>query len=284
VGDAVYGGGRITAVHRFLTRDPVYSLRGIFVTGDHLIWIPDPDDKERKLPIPVREHPEARPVSRTALEMLQHGLGEEVWCLTTTSRTIPCVGDGGQVTEFADWEEIPDEAEDKQREWQAAVWRTLNGDRAPFPDAINKNLETALRCEAAIHPAAEVAVRDPWTRHFSWIPVSAVPLGAHVRVGNRSDGEPDVAMVLGRVEMSADAVGEAGIGEVSMGAWVWDDKWRLWAPPIVEVSEPRPAGNWVHLYTSSGTVLLRSGVLLRDASDIGLERIHEINDVVVLGR
>jgi hypothetical protein len=112
--------------------------------------------------------------------------------------------------------------------------------------------------------------------------VGDVPLGSYIRVAGEG-----VAMVLGRVEMAAGAIGAAGLGEVSMGAWVWDEKWRLWAPPIVEVksrSAEAAADNWIHLYTSSGTVLLRSGTLVRDASDVGLEHIHEINDVVVLGR
>jgi hypothetical protein len=270
VGDILYGGGRITAAHRFLTRDPVYNLRGIFVTGDHLVCNSD------GTLIPVCEHPDALSVPRTVL------MDEEVWCLTTTSRMIPCIGDGGQIMEFADWEEIQDDAIDKQQQWQTAVWYKLNGDHPPFSDVMRSNLKTALKCEAAIHPAAEVAVRDPWTRRFSWMRVGDVPLGSYIRVAGEG-----VAMVLGRVEMAAGAIGAAGLGEVSMGAWVWDEKWRLWAPPIVEVksrSAEAAADNWIHLYTSSGTVLLRSGTLVRDASDVGLEHIHEINDVVVLGR
>jgi hypothetical protein len=258
IGDDLYGGGQVTAIHRFLSCDPVFDFRGISVTGDHLLWT------EYGGLTPVREHPDARDA--------KHIGGNEVWCLTTTHRRIPCVGDGGILVEFADWEEIADDAIDQQRAWQTAVWRTLNG-TVPMP-----TMDAALNCEAAIHPDTEVLMRDPWTRHFAWTRIAAVPLGAVIQIEEGVE-----STVLGRVEIAPSAVGPAVDG-VSMGCWIWNPAQCLWSPSIsrhVTVDTNNP---WIHLYTSTGTITLRNGMLIRDASDVGLKQIGAINDAVVLGR
>lgn len=272
LGDELHGGGRVTAIHRFLTRDPVYDFHGVHVTGDHLIY--SDAGASGKL-IPVREHPEARPVAQTILEMLQRGGlatgAEEVWCLTTTNRRIPCVGNGGILLEFADWEEIPDDAEDQQRAWQMAVWRMLNGS-APAPTVTADTLDS----EAALAPDAEVF------GHTGWVRVGEVPLGSQIRVS--TGGTSIWTTVVGRVEIVPDAVGGAAAAEkVSAGCWVWDAERGVWSHPL---PESRSAGGdpWIHLYTTAGMVELRGGVLVRDASDVGLSRLGAVNDAVVLGR
>jgi hypothetical protein len=276
IGDALHGGGRVTAVHRFLTRDPVYDVHGVQVTGDHLIY----SGAGGQL-IPVREYPDARIMPRTVMEILRHGGrvagAEEVWCLTTTNRRIPCVGHGGSLIEFADWEEIPDDAEDQQRAWHTAVQQTLNGETASVDSVVSEMSES----EAALHPHTEVL-----TREGGWMRVGDVRLGEQIRCGD------DVwATVLGRVEMTPDVVEESTTADgVSTGCWVWNKERRIWSQPAGASRLSAHTDHWIHLYTSTGTVWLRGlagggqEVLVRDASDVGLERIGAINDVVVLGR
>ena len=275
IGDELHGGGRVTAVHRFLTRDPVYDVHGVHVTGDHLIY----SGAGGQL-MPVREYPDARIMPRTVLEILRHGGrvagAEEVWCLTTTNRRIPCVGSGGAVMEFADWEEIPDDAEDQQRAWHTAVQQALNGETASAVDSVVSEMSES---EAALHPHAEVL-----TREGGWMRVSDVRLGEQIRCGD------DVwATVLGRVEMTPDVVESTTADGVSTGCWVWNEERRLWSQPAGSSRLSTHTDHWIHLYTSTGTVRLRGPgggreVLVRDASDVGLERIGAINDAVVLKR
>jgi hypothetical protein len=281
IGDALHGGGRVTAVHRFLTRDPVYDVHGVQVTGDHLIY------NGCQL-IPVREYPDARIMPRTVMEILRHGRhvagAEEVWCLTTTNRRIPCVGHGGALIEFADWEEIPDDAEDQQRAWHTEVQQMLNGETASAVDSVVSEMSES---EAALHPHAEVL-----TREGVWMRVGEVALGTQISAGDANAWDTSVwTTVLGRVEMTPDVVESATADGVSTGCWVWNEERQIWSQPAGSSRLSTHTDHWIHLYTSTGTVRLRGlaggggrEVLVRDASDVGLERIGTINDAVVLGR
>jgi hypothetical protein len=283
VGEELLGDRHVVAVHRFLNNDPVYNLWGIQVTGDHLV----PAGSAGEL-LPVAEHPEARLVPRTLLELLQVGgmaTGRnEVWCLTTSDRRIPCIDGAGGVREFADWEEIPDSARDRLAAWRRAVYAMLNGgDCGTISDS-------ALESEAALHLDTEVGVRDPRTGVLSWMRVADVPLGAQVACGSGSNPE-EWTTVVGRVEIEGDAVDRVvlvGPNVVSEGCWLREHD-GLWTQLAAEGAARYPAttasvASWIHLYTASGTILLRGGYLVRDASDVGLDRIGAVNDAVVLGR
>ena len=90
-GVVLHGGAIVEGVLRFEDRCDVYSLRGVVVTGSHIVY-------EDGVPSFVADHPEARPC----------GTREAVVCLVTSNRRIPVLSDRG-LLQFADWEELDEE-------------------------------------------------------------------------------------------------------------------------------------------------------------------------------
>lgn len=277
VGEALYcddsnNDRHAVGVHHFWSTSPMYDLWGIHVTGDHLV--PAIDGQL----IPVSEHPEARLAPLTGLDMLRYtaagNRASEVWCLTTSDRRIPCLDAAGSIHEFADWEEIPDSARDRLDAWRAAVSAMLNNGFVP-------SIGTAVDSESALHPDTEVRVHNLRTGTVVWMRVADVPLGAQVAYDIEG-----FTTVMGRVEYEGNAVEKAvavGANILSEGCWLREQN-GLWIQPTRYPEVTVAPATWVHLYTARGSIMLRGGFVIRDASDVGLDRIGDVNDAVVLGR
>lgn len=253
LGDVLMGGGRVTAIHKFRTTDTVYDLDGVCVSGDHLI------DGAR-----VSERPDALPLAWA----FRH-----LWCLTTTTRRIPCKGVHGPLL-FADWEEIAAEDTEALREWHDTVWRTLNTTQPHAPSPANA---TVLDSEAGLSPDTEILCLD-WLGYQTWRSIHEIVVGDRVW-----DGE-SFTPVLGKVvlagDLTTDAVDLDG-SIVSCATWTLQE--GLWAPVRGPKCEIHPI-TWEHLYTRSGTFMVGGpgGINVRDASDIGLDRLRSLVDTVVL--
>ena len=282
VDDVLVDGGRVTAVHKFLTTEGMYEVDGIQVSGNHLMVEPSGSLA------PVAESSVATPVEhRSWFFGLPAGGAREIWCLTTTTRRIHCVGRSGVAHVFADWEEIPSHDTKALQAWEGAVHDMLNGTRGgPQPH---------MTSEAALGPDCLVCVVD-WTGRRVWRPVSTIDIGT--RIVTNLNG--DVTTVTGVVELAPDEVfsavnlpsGEHGRQTVSVGCWVlggnavgteaavWDHPFR--ARPAAGAAAT--AGPWRHIYTRSGELMLSGGWRLRDASDVGLDRVDDLVETVVLGR
>lgn len=249
LGDILVDGGRVTAIHQFRSSDTVYDLGGIHVSGDHLI------DGMR-----VCNHPDAIPMDWS----LRH-----LWCLTTTTRYIPCKSYKGTLM-FADWEEIGADDTESLREWHNTVWRTINGTiPPPVHDAV-------LDSEAGLSPETAVVCVD-LLGNRTMQPIR------NIRVGDRvCDSSDSVTTVVGKVvlagDQSTDAVEIAG-SIVSCATWVKQS--GIWAPVKGTIREMHPI-SWEHLYTKSGTFMLAGGTLVRDASDVGLDHLRSLVDSIVL--
>jgi hypothetical protein len=268
LGDVLVDGGRITAIHRFMSSDSIYNLHGIRVSGDHLVV------HGGRL-IPVREHPEAAqekvgwfgPASR------------ELWCLTTTTRRILCVG-RERTVEFADWEEIPDSDEELLRSWDREVQAMLNGVSHGTPLLAGR----AIDSEAGLAPDCLVQIVD-WTGCKVWRRVMDVGVGTRIVEGLNGG----ITTVVGRVELAGDQVKQAvnlGSGEhgpqiVSLGSWVQGPR-NVWEHPTFGSPCKLKPGRWIHLYTKSGKFMVSGGWQVRDASDVGLERLRPLVESVVL--
>lgn len=273
VGDVLGAGARVTATHRFWTADTVYDIDGIGVTGDHLVV----DSNDPKQLIPVRKCPDSTPVAVSWNNWIRGG--RDLWCLTTTTRRIPCNGATRGAILFADWEEIPDGDTNKLAVWFRTVWTTLNGasshpKRAP---------PRVLDAEAGLSPECRVAVPN-WLGGVAWRPIRDIRVGDHV-----FDSTGITTTVVGKVHMEGDMESDAvelgtdgvGVQFVSPALWVYyADTWQ----PAAFFAK-RTDVHFValeHLYTASGSFMIEGGYRIRDASDVGLGGLRSIVETVVL--
>jgi hypothetical protein len=262
VGDRLADGGFVTAVHQFLTADDLYELDGVHVTGDHLVT-----NMYSKHLSPVRDYPIANRIPMTLMERFKGG--RDLWCLTTTTRRIPC---GPRL--FADWEEIPDDDVSRQTEWFRAVWDTLNPKR-PCPEPSARILEST----AGLSPDCRVQ-RIGW-RGPDLVYLKDVEIGDVI-----SDRPGHTTRVVGKVCIEGDQEMDALMiegGLVTPATWILrsNDVWQPAASlPAAEI-HPR---TWIHLYTESGEFMLASGLRVRDAAEVGLAGLRPLVDAIVLRR
>jgi hypothetical protein len=268
IGDVLSDGGRVTAVHKFRSNDTIYDLRGVLVTGDHLVQHPTMPERL----IAVRDHPDA---TATAASWL--GTSRDVWCLTTSTRRIPCLGHYGIRLLFADWEEIEEGDMGSLEEWHNQVWLTLNG----RVRQMSRVSESVLKADAGLAPDCAVACKG-WLGQRVWKPVSEVQIGDVV-----FDAEGRTTVVVGVVEMEGDLTTDVvelpGGAHVSCATWI-QHAGVTWTPairglPVVDVHPVR----WHHLYTASGTFMIGGDWLVRDASEVGLGALRTLVEDVVLG-
>lgn len=273
IGDALGGGARVTATHRFRTADTVYDIDGIGVTGDHLVVNPS----NLKELIPVHRHPDSKPIPVSWTNWM-HG-GRDLWCLTTTNRRIPCKGATTGAILFADWEEIPEGDDDKLAAWFRSVWTTLNGRES----IARKPMAHVLDAEAGLSPDCRVAIPN-WLGGVTWRPIR------DIRVGDRVFDETGrTTAVVGKVRIEGDMTTDAvelrtesgGVQFVSPALWVHHE--TIWQPAAFFAK--RVDVHFValeHLYTASGSFMIESGHRVRDASDVGLGGLRPIVEDVVL--
>jgi hypothetical protein len=271
--DTLRDGGRVTAVHKFRSFVTFYNLHGVRVTGDHLVAHPD----EPRRRIYVSKHPEATvvedsiwpyPVSAT-----------EVWCLTTTTRCIPCVGTDGVIL-FADWEEIPDDDVRGLTRWFRNVWHELNG-AVSSPNVEKRVIES----EAGLSPDCLIPCMD-WAGRQYTRQLRDIGIGDIVY-----DSPTTTTVVVGKTAIVGDMATDAiempcggGIQFVSCATWVKEEGGTLWRPAadVGVVREVHPV-RWEHLYTQSGHFMIGGNHLVRDASDVGLTGLRPLVDSIVLG-
>jgi len=233
IGDILSDGGRVTATHIFKRVGPLYDIDGIKVSGDHLYYSSDGLT-------PVRQHPRASRIESNE---------EVVYCLTTTTRTIPV--NGKTLILFADWEEIPD-GDPSLRSWYSKVFEHLNG--------ITPLILPDLDSEAGFSPDSILLSKN------GPVIASAVKIGDELVDGT----------VLGIVTLEEQPTVNVEGQEISKGTWIFRDS--LWIQPKEPSVHKRTL---IHLYTSSGIITL-GNLKIRDASEIGLDKIGKLVDTLIL--
>jgi hypothetical protein len=265
LGQELQGGGRVTAIHQFIIPGGITNmcmLNGIRVTGDHLVVY-------KNALIPVSEHPDCVHIHSVC--------SEPVWCLTTTTRRIPVLGHGPEITWFADWEEIDDDDTDGRQQWYREVWKSLN---RFVPMSIS---DSKLDVESGVDPNCLIECRKLFWFGIEYIvykPIKDVRIGDVVCDSFSLSGQ---TTVIGKVslegDMSAD-VTQIGQGlYVSPGTWGFrDGLWTLMNSPTCD----KHVSRWEHLYTASGSFTIKGGLTIRDASDVGLANLERLVKKVVM--
>lgn len=239
------GCGKVTGHLHFqqFTSD-LYELRGIRVTGSHIVW-------DNGKPMPVTEHPESRLLPAAYMHL---------YCLNSTSNRIPIVGNTGIVT-FSDWEELG--AED-QLTWNQHVYQQLNPGFKWNPN------DAVVDGEAGFHPATLVQ-----KSLNEWVEISRIRPGDTIL-----DEQERATRVLGVVELAGFEVPYTR-GPLSNAVWRRKSPRDCWKQESSIKDVPSHTGSWYSLVTDHGTFRIITGEAVRDFTDVGIHRISETYEWVL---
>ena len=96
---------------------PLWTINGIYVSGSHLVeMLPNVNQWH-----PVAHDPRARKTQYT---------DGYIYCLNTSSHTIPIAGIDGTIVQFKDWEELTDDDIFGHFEWNYRVIQALNSSQS----------------------------------------------------------------------------------------------------------------------------------------------------------
>lgn len=234
--------------------EDLFELYGIVVSGTHIVY-------ENGLPIHVKDHTDAKPyVGATR---------PELYCLITTDRTIPIVGNQGTVT-FADWEEFQTDTD--LQTWHKQVFQTLN----PGSKRYTNPTIDSLYSESVCSESTLLQTRDGSKRIQEILP------GEYVKDGKgytRVNGIVKVhaSEVRNSVAISKDAY-------ISQALWYFENgQWTQTQSSEAPISDTH-LHSWYSLFTESGTFAIETASgprWVRDFTDIGPDRIHETYDWVL---
>jgi hypothetical protein len=217
----------------------LYELDGIRVAGSHIVF-------HEGNPILVKAHPEARKIPQPS----------ELYCLITSTHTIPIVGNS-RIHVFADWEEI--EGIENLSVWYQSTYKFLNNHN---PTSIPS--ERTLTTEAAFAKGTQVCTPNGTSAIESLCPGDIV----------YSENGPTI--ITGIVNLHPSLIKEVTLLEstcISTGVWLKDN---LWTHPEGE-SQDAPRTEWYNLFTKDGTFQIKTTtryIICRDFSDIGTSQLE----------
>jgi hypothetical protein len=179
LGDIVHGGGHIQGMYVMDGRAAdMYSLDGVIVSGDHLVW-----NEVAGHYCAVAEHPAAR----------RHAAGPAlVYCPLISNRSLRAGGNW-----FRDWEEIEDASEGR---WHSLIAGMLDS-YAGLPASFSTGFTTAV---------------NVFSEKFKgWIPIDCVNIGDRVLMKTDNDGWLEYSSVLGKTVVEGEYDDDAQMGPAS---------------------------------------------------------------------
>jgi hypothetical protein len=241
LGDTLLNGQKVEAVVELPgLLQPLYTIDGIHVSGDHLIW-----STETNKMIPVKEHPDSK-VSKV--------MTHTVWTLITSNREIPVRGNT-KLLQFSDWEEQPDTYEDALH-WEIAVRDILKSQTFKIM-TVPKNA-----------PCFDRSIR---VKRFQggWVPLHEIKRGEWIM------GDSRWTQILGICHREV----KGGIGEkgyrITDGVWLKnaEGKWD-------HLHAVADTWTWqgMNLITDCGSFRIRlenTEYSVRDFTEVGMINLHE---------
>ena len=234
VGDILENDSQVEGVLRTTaSSEQMYSLKGILVSGSHLVWSEEQEDwisvSEMESAIPVFQRPEF------------------LVCLRTSTRTIPLRDTNGKIHLFRDWEELPFDLPEADSLWNYLVTKILQSKESPVPKE-----------DPLCGPRSLVLYKTG-----EKVPISMV------RIGDTLYGESGFTKVLGIYEGQATLSSSSSLSD---GVWT-RSSFESWSHPKTQQGRQERGFHlvtssgtfWIESENHSG--------FIRDFTEVGLENL-----------
>ncbi len=237
LGDILEGGGVVQGMYVMNGRDAdMYSLDGVIVSGDHLVW-----NEMTGRYCAVAEHPAARrPAAGAAASPAL------VYCPLISNRSLRAGGHW-----FRDWEEIEEVSEGK---WHSLIAGMLDS-TAPLPASFSAGFTDKV---------------DVFSENFrEWIPIDCVSIGDRVLM-KTADGQFEYSPVLGKTVVEGEYDDDAQIGPAT-----WLHSAEGWKHPAVNYLKEGLLYNLITKSGHFMVKTPAGQISVRDAFEVGISRIEE---------
>ena len=276
IGDLLEDGSEITMIME-VTSETVdwYDMEGIHVAGDHRImgkngWCLVRDDPRAHSIIAPTDSP-------------------RVYCLNTTSHTIPLRGKQGTLYLFRDWEEFEEGDKEGHRRWREGVMRVLHPNEPVREDDVADEQDIPWMA-----PTVEVGTPTGWKalsdiQIGEWILSQDRPQRVLGKAWGRPSSISSPTQDTPERHVCPDQTDQTDSSPVSctsvdwiQGGYVWDTVTCHWRPWKTDVLPPHGAIGW-NLITESGEWTARTSMgtyRFRDATEVGHRSLPALYEIV----
>lgn len=256
LGDVVADGGIITAIIETINdTESLFDLNGIAVAGSHVVQQVDGSWDM------VENDPRAHKIQEK-----QTG---HIYCLNTTTHTIPIMSTSAGPMVFKDWEEFPTEDKYSQFLWNYYVLKMLNSHShtvsasASWFNTATPDSDMPLVCNTSLVFTEDGA-----------IPIHTVKIGDKIR-----DSESTLTSVIGVVKgtlahVELKKTWHSSVFAEDCGVW---KKWKS------SLSQGNGTIEGTTLITESGSFIVLSDKLakIRDFTDVGYKNIDKLYPLIL---
>jgi hypothetical protein len=255
LGDVLLDGIVVDSVMKMSGKEvPLWSINGVYVTGTHLVkkeneegWHPVKDDSR---------------ATRTSY------IEGYVYCLNTSTHTIPVLSSQSKLLYFRDWEELEDTDLTGHYEWNYNVIEQLNQGKSSdeWSSSIEGSLEypsisptSSIRTPTGLRKAIDIEIGDiVYDQNYNLTQVlGIVRTNTHIPKENLAENNWVTNMIYKNNE-------------------VWQRMYPAGKTQLVPVTG-------INIITEEGTfvaVIGKNNIILRDFTEIGYKHIESTNKCV----
>lgn len=236
------------------------TIDGVTLSESHLVF-------EKEKWIFAKDHSRAKGPER---------IPRRLFCLNTTTRTWIVKTKEGELL-LRDWEELPDD-DTTDLDWELLIFEMLNRKTIISP------VDWSEPGRGLFGPETLVEVKEK-----GLVPISEVRIGDYVRDSDRlsssklppftqGSGLSPFTQVAGIYSDTSSAVPRSGPNK---SVWCWLEGKDIWRHPLIHPLTPVSKESLIessrgyNLITTSGTFLLHNGLLVRDFTEVGWDRIDK---------
>jgi hypothetical protein len=248
------GSGKITAIIQMDGAEiPLYYLKGIMVSGSHLVKGEDGQWKS---------------VSQDKRSIETRVESSVLYCFNTTTHNIPVYSDKDEIIMFRDWEEIADDDEKGQYEWNYIVLKMLNkfSNYNTWKDGLKLTSNIPL-----------VSSNTKIKTHAGFIPVESMFIGLKYVLDSNGKKQKVLGIVRGEVEdVNVERMRELGVWNTEL----YELKDSVWIKSDSTVVTGNDKIEGMTIITESGEFIIwdeneQKERIIRDFTEVGYKTIHE---------